>query len=124
MRTRAFFGACVTAALLATAVPLRAQPSSQTAAAGQRPSAGADVTDDDLTIRAFLDRLQLIVQASDAESFGNLEGPLGNSDDAVAFAQSEFMRGATRVVIQERDRSELSLNGIPGTVFALTVDAF
>ena len=124
MRTRAFFGACVTAALLAIAVPLRAQPVSQTAAAGQRPSAGADVTDDDLTIRAFLDKLQLIVQASDAESFGNLEGPLGNRDDAVAFAQSEFMRGATRVVIQERDRSELSLNGIPGTVYALTVDAF
>jgi hypothetical protein len=58
------------------------------------------------------------------ESFANLEGPLGSRDDAAAFARAEFTRGATRVDIQERDRTELSLSGIPGSVYGLTVDAF
>ena len=126
MRTHASLGACVVAAVLASVVPLRGQalPASQAAAAGQRPAPGLEVTDDDVTIRAFLQKLEPIVQAGDVESFANLEGPLGSRDDAVAFARAEFTRAATRVVIQERDRTELSLSGIPGSVYGLTVDAF
>jgi len=126
MRTRPFLAASVTAALLASVVPLRAQalPASQAASANQPPAASQEVTDDDLTIRAFLEKLEAIVRAGDVESFANLEGPLGSRDDAAAFARAEFSRGATRAVIQERDRTELSLSGIPGNVYALTVDAF
>jgi hypothetical protein len=126
MPRRVFVGVCVAAAVLAGVVPLRAQapPASPAAAAGQRPASLPDVTDDDLTIRAFLEKLEPIVRAGDVESFANLEGPLGSRDDAAAFARAEFTRGASRVVIQERDRTELSLSGIPGSVYGLTVDVF
>jgi len=60
MRTHASLGACVVAAVLASVVPLRGQalPASQAAAAGQRPAPGLEVTDDDVTIRAFLQKLE------------------------------------------------------------------
>ncbi|MEQ1728721.1 MAG: M1 family aminopeptidase, partial [Vicinamibacterales bacterium] len=84
----------------------------------------AEPLDNDITIRAFLQKLEPIIQAADDDAFAGLEGPLGSREDARAFAHAEFRPGATRVVVQERDRQELSLSGIPGTVYGLTVDAF
>ncbi len=119
-------GAWLAAALLAVAATLAgpaahaqvpALPQSSTATA-------ADTLDDDVTIRGFLQKLEPIIQAADAEGFAALEGPLGSREDALSFAHAEFSPGATKVVVQERDRQELSLSGIPGTVYSLTVDAF
>ncbi|HUR35106.1 MAG TPA: M1 family aminopeptidase, partial [Vicinamibacterales bacterium] len=58
------------------------------------------------------------------DAFVALEGPLGSRDDALAFAQSELVAGATRVVVAERDRTELSIASVPGNVLGITVDVF
>jgi hypothetical protein len=101
--------------ILTGSVSLAAQP------AAQAPAAASD---DDTSIRAFLLGLETITRAADVEGFVALEGPLGSADEARAFAALEIRPGATRVVIQERDRAEVALTGIPGTGYSLTVDAF
>jgi hypothetical protein len=127
MRTRATLGACVAAAVIAHG---GWWPSSrllaQTRAAAPAPvqTLAAEPSDDDVSIRAFLQTLEPIVQSANADAFAALEGPLGSVDEALAFAQAEFPRPATRAVLQERERQELTLSGIPGSVFSLTVDAF
>lgn len=103
-------------ALEAAQAPPTAQPRTGTIA--------RELPDDDLTIRAFLQKLERIAQAADTDAFVALEGPLGNPQNAVSFAQSEFAPGATRVVVQERDRRDLTLSDIPGGIVGLTVDAF
>ncbi len=127
MTSRPTTGAWVAAALLACAAGI-VQPAdlhAQAPAASQAATAqAADLLDDDVTIRAFLQKLEPIIQAADNDGFAALEGPLGSREDALAFAQAEFSPGATRVVVQERDRQELSLAGIPGSVYGLTVDVF
>ena len=93
------------------------------AIAAAQPDTAAP-SDDDVTLQAFLQRLEPIVQGADVEAFAALEGPLGNRDDALTIARAEFRPGATRVVVQERDRQQLTLPGIPGGGYGLTVDAF
>ena len=127
MWKRAYLGACYAAAfVIAVSIPLWAQgpPPQGAGQAGQPTGATQDILDDDVTIRAFLQKLEAIIQAADADGFADLEGPLGSRDDALAFARNELVRGASRVVIQERDRTELTISGIPGTVYGVTVDAF
>jgi hypothetical protein len=104
--------------LLAATVPAQA-PSAQPAQPDPQQT-----LDNDTTLRMFLNGLETIVMRADVDGFVSLEGPLGNRDDAAEFARMEFLPGATRVVIQERERQELSVSGIPGSVFGLTVDAF
>jgi len=127
MMTRAALGACLTAAVLASG----ARPgggtallNAQTTRAQVQPTPPLDPTDDDVTIQLFLRKLEGIVKAADADVFVALEGPLGSREEAAAFAHAEFRPGATRVVVQERDRQELTLQGIPGGGYGLTVDAF
>ncbi len=128
MPSRSTPGAWLATALVALAalVGRPAGASAQVPASSQATAASAQdrLDDDDVTIRAFLQKLEPIIQAADDEAFADLEGPLGSREDALAFAHAEFGHGATRVVVQERDRQELSLSGIPGTVYGLTVDAF
>lgn len=127
MAMRATVCACAAtalAALLAGAarpavLSAQAQPARPT-----QPAARSDVPDEDVTIRAFLGTLERIVLSADAEAFAALEGPLGSREDALAFAHAEFSTGATRVVMQERERQQLALSGIPGSVYGVTVDAF
>ncbi len=126
MRMRAVPGAWLRATLVAAALALcppalHAQPSTPP---GTAPAAAPAPTEDDLSIRAFLHRLEDAVKSGDAQAFAALEGPLGNESDAIAFANAEMRPGATRVVVQERDRQESSLSGIPGGGYAITVDAF
>lgn len=126
MRMRAVPGAWLPAVLVAAAVSLctptlfAQQPPQPVTAAQGTPAP----TDDDVSIRAFLHRLEEVVKGGNSEAFAALEGPLGNESDAIAFANAEMRPGATRVVVQERDRQELSLSGIPGGGYAITVDAF
>jgi hypothetical protein len=77
-----------------------------------------------VTIAAFLRSIEALVLASDYDGYVALEGPLGDRADALEFARSEFVPGVTRVVLQERERQELTLSGIPGGAYALTIDAF
>jgi hypothetical protein len=127
MRTRAMLGAWITAGIVACgASPL--QGSTQSAAQGvqrqPQPSSPLAEADDDVTITGFLQKLEAIVKEADGNAYIELEGPLGSRDEALSFARAEFVPGATRVVIQERDRQELTLAGIPGSGYGLTVDAF
>lgn len=125
MRPRAHLHAWTLAAALAAAAvagPTRAWSAQAPAAAAQ--TADDQAQDNDSTLRQFLQTLEPIVRRADADAFAALEGPLGDRDDALAFARSEFDTAATRVVVQERERQELTLTGIPGSVFALTLDAF
>lgn len=127
MPTRALLGASVAAAIVCSGVGLLRAPVLAAAPAAQAQSqapASSDALDDDVTILGFLQKLEPIVQAADAEAFAALEGPLGSREDALAFAHAEFPRVATRVVVQERDRQELTLSGIPGGGYGLTIDAF
>ena len=127
MSPRSTLGAWLATALLALGATLgrpadaRAQAPAPSQAA---TSNAAETLDDDVTIRAFLQKLEPIVQAADEEGFAALEGPLGSRENALAFARAEFSPGATRVVAQERERQELSLSGIPGSVYGLTIDVF
>ena len=127
MRLRAQLHVWTLAATVAAAAavcPTQAW-SAQAPAAAQAAQATDDTTqDNDSTLRQFLLTLEPIVRRADAEAFAALEGPLGDRDDALGFARSEFDTAATRVVVQERERQELTLTGIPGSVFALTIDAF
>ena len=125
MRTRAMLGACIAAIVAAGAVALRepvlsAAPLQQP----QVPAPAAADASDDVTILAFLQKLEPIIKAADVDAFTALEGPLGSREDALAFAQAELRPGATRAVVQERDRQELTLAGIPGGGYGLTVDVF
>jgi hypothetical protein len=128
MLKRAMLGAWCAASLVAAGVSLcaataAAPPAAQAPSTPAAPPAAGQL-DDDVTITAFLQKLEPIIQAADVEAFAALEGPLGNREDALAFAQAEFSPGVTRVVVQERERTEVTLNGIPGGAYGLTVDAF
>jgi peptidase M1-like protein len=93
---------------------------------GLRPAvaaAAAQANADDVKIRALLQRLEQIVKRADTPAFLDLLTGSADQKGAGDFAASEFAPGATRVVIQERDRQNL-LGTLPGNGYALTVDAF
>ena len=93
---------------------------------GLRPvvaAAAAQANGDDVKIRALLQRLEQIVKRADKPAFLDLLTSSADQKGANDFAASEFSPGATRVVIQERDRQNLP-GTLPGNGYALTVDAF
>ena len=121
MTLRALFdawvcGACLVGASVASGVLMDSSSLEAASAAQQpaRPPAPAAISDDDVTMQAFLQKLEAIVRAGDAEGFAALEGPLGDRQDALAFAHAELRPGSTHVVVQERERQEVTLAGIPG----------
>ncbi|MEQ1910974.1 MAG: M1 family aminopeptidase [Vicinamibacterales bacterium] len=126
MTLRALCGACLLGAGVASGVLVDSSSLKAASAAQQpaRPAAAAPISDDDVTLQAFLQKLEAIVRAGDAEGFVALEGPLGDRQDALAFAHAELRPGSTHVVVQERERQEVTLSGIPGSGYSLTVDAF
>jgi hypothetical protein len=86
-------------------------------------TAGAQADPSDVKIRGLLQRLEQIARRSDAAAFLDLLAGSADQKGAADFAGSEFRRGATRVVIQERDRQNLP-GTLPGNGYSLTVDAF
>jgi hypothetical protein len=93
---------------------------------GLRPAiagAAAQANTDDLKIRALLQRVEQVVRRSDTTAFLDLLSGSADQKRAADFASFEFRPGATRVVIQERDRQNLQ-GTLPGNGYALTVDAF
>ena len=86
-------------------------------------TAAAQADPGDVKIRGLLQRLEQIARRSDAAAFLDLLAGSADQKGAADFAGSEFRRGATRVVIQERDRQNLP-GTLPGNGYSLTVDAF
>src|SRR3979490_2566908 len=93
-------------------------PASALAAAIASPQ---DVTGDG--IRAFLLRLERVVRQSDVAAYEILLTKSADRGRAADFVDAELIPGATRVVIQERDRSPLA-GTVPGNGYTLVGDAF
>jgi len=96
--------AAVTLALLVAAVPARA------AAQGD-------------SVDAFVRRLESIVQRGDAPAFLALLSEGANRTRALDFASTELLPGASRTVIQERDREGLASTSV-GDGHRLMLDVF
>ena len=75
------------------------------------------------SIRRFLLRLEQIVQQSDVVAYDTLLTGSADRDGAARFVEAELIRGMTRAVIQERDRSPL-VGTSPGGGYAVIVDVF
>ncbi|MQA29768.1 MAG: hypothetical protein GEU82_08010 [Luteitalea sp.] len=78
---------------------------------------------EDLVIRALLRRLEAAAQQGDPAAYGALLTASANPGAAADFAATEFVPGATRVVVQERERQRLR-GTLPGDGYSLTLDAF
>ena len=78
---------------------------------------------DDAAIRRLLDRLEKAVQSGNGEAYGELLSPTASTVRAANFTSLELRPGATRVVIQERDRQALR-GTLSGNGYRLLVDAF
>jgi hypothetical protein len=74
-------------------------------------------------IRPFVLRLERVVRQSDAAAYHALLTESADRVRADGFIDTELIPGATRVVIQERDRSPLP-GTLPGDGYTLIVDAF
>ena len=74
-------------------------------------------------IVAFLRQLETIMRAADGAAFLNLTAATADPRRAHDFAELELVPGATRVAIQERDRTALA-GTLPGNGYRLIVDAF
>jgi hypothetical protein len=74
-------------------------------------------------VTALLRRLEQVVQAGDAQAYLRLLTDSADRTRAVDFASSELAPGATRVIIQERDRQPLA-GTLPDNGHSLLVDAF
>jgi hypothetical protein len=83
---------------------------------------------DDLAVRRLLDQFQQILQAGDQAAYTSLLLPAVTATPASAsrasnFTALEFRGGATRAVIQERDRQPLP-GTLPGNGYRIVVDTF
>ena len=74
-------------------------------------------------VRALLQRLERIVQSGDAEAYMGQLSETADRNAAREFAGLELARGATRVVVRERDRDGL-VGTLPGGGYRLTLDVF
>src|SRR5437762_3291303 len=74
-------------------------------------------------VTELLRRLEQVAQRGDPSAFVALLGDVADRDDANDFADAEFPPGATRVVIQERERGPLA-GTLPGVGYRLVVEAF
>jgi hypothetical protein len=90
---------------------------------GLHATAAAAPQDDDLQVRAVLQRLEEIVLKDDSSGYRALLAGTVDPEQAEEFAGTELRPGATRAVIRERGRDRLT--GVPpGAGYRLVVDAF
>jgi hypothetical protein len=83
----------------------------------------AQADPEDVLIRGLLQQIEQAAQRGDPAGYAALLTAAGSAEDARNFTALEFRPGATRIVIQERDRQRLS-GAPPGSGYVLTVDAF
>ena len=74
-------------------------------------------------IPLFLQQLEQVVRAGSPPKYFALLADSADRDGAAAFTDSELVGGATRVVLQERDRAPLQ-GSLPGNGYQLVVDVF
>lgn len=103
-------GAWICLALVLSSVPATAQPV-------EPPSA------EDLSIQAFLQAVEKSVAAMDRAQWADLLSSTANRDTVLEFFDASVPEGVTRVVVKERDRSDL-IGTLPGDGFRLTLELF
>ena len=86
-----------------------------------QPSGGR--SDEDLSLQALLQAVELAVSTTDGAAWVELLSPNADRDAAIEFFDSSVPPGVTRAVVRERDRGPL-LGTLPGEGFALMVDVF
>ena len=96
-----------------TTMPLRAQTTGVQAPGAQNPDA----------IQMLLRRVEQVVQAGNAKAYISLLSDAADPARAREFAMGELTAGASRAIIQERDREPLR-GTLPGDGFRLMVDVF
>lgn len=90
--------------------------------AGQVPARAA-VDEEDLTIQAFLQALETSISTMDRQKWIELLSPAADRDLASKFFDEMVPQGITRVVVKERDRSNLQ-GALPGEGFRLVIEIF
>jgi len=89
--------------------------------ASQQPAAAQ--SDEDLSIQAFLQAIETIVGKSDRDEWMALLSPNAKKDDAGDFFDTMVPPNVTRVVVRERDRTELQ-GTLPGYGYRIIADVF
>lgn len=98
--------------LLALASPVFAQ---------QAPVRTLD--EDDVTIQAFLQAVETAISTTEGARWTDLLSPTADKDQALEFFEAMVPQGITRVVVKERDRSELQ-GTLPGEGYRLVIEVF
>ncbi len=80
-------------------------------------------SDEDLSIQAFLQSVETAISTTDRAAWLNLLSPNADRDAATEFFDSMVPQGVTRVVVRERDRSEL-MGALPGDGYRLIAEVF
>lgn len=103
-------GAWICLALVLSSVPATAQPV-------EPPSA------EDLSIQAFLQAVEKSVTAMDRGQWADLLSSTADREAVLGFFDAGVPDGVTRVVVKERDRSDLA-GTLPGDGYRLTLELF
>lgn len=74
-------------------------------------------------VSALLRRIEATVRGGRPEAYADLLSSTANRERCLDFARSTVLPGVTRVVVRERDRSEL-LGTLPGEGYRLLVEVF
>ena len=89
----------------------------------QPPGAPGAPAADDTAVQQLLQRLESVVQSGDLLGYLDLVAGATNRVRAIDFGRSEILAGATRAVIQERDRIPFGSSLEPGG-YRVVVDVF
>lgn len=87
------------------------------------PAAAAAQDPEDLAIRGLLQRIEQAAQRGDTDAYLSLLGAAADRAETERFLAMEFRPGATRAVVQERERQHLA-GTLPGNGYSLMVDVF
>ena len=91
------------------------------AVAGQGSVRGPDA--EELTIQAFLRDLESSIANADRDKWSALLSTLGDREASRAFFEEMVPQGVTRVVLKERDRTDLQ-GALPGEGYRLIIEVF
>lgn len=89
--------------------------------AGQVSARAAD--SEDLTIPAFLQAVETAISTMDREKWIELLSASADRTQGIEFFEAMVPQGITRVVVKERDRSDLQ-GALPGEGFRLVIEVF
>ena len=87
-------------------------------------AAGLHVQPPDHETGKLLRQLETIIKTADVDAYLALQASSANRDRAQAFVATELRPGASRVVIQERDRVRVSAAGAASHGYRVVVDIF